>query len=108
MNKTMKEPINFSIDQINYIDDVLVKATASAIKACTKFPQPNYVLLKIAEEAGEVVKAGVHLSEGRDFTWSDLEGEVIQTIAMCIRLLLEGDQTMGLTPPSSTKELNNE
>ena len=33
-------------------------AWSEAQRAMTKFPQPNYVISKVAEEAGEVVKAG--------------------------------------------------
>lgn len=82
----------------DYMYDICLKAQARARKAMHKFPQPNYVLTKVAEEAGEVVKAGVHLAEGRDFTWADLEGECIDTIAMCLRLLVEGDEVIGLKP----------
>lgn len=82
-----------------YLREVTTRALVAAEKAMRKFPQPNYVLLKIAEEAGEVVKAGVHHAEGRDYTWPDLEGECIQTIAMCLRLLAEGDETLGILPP---------
>ena len=84
-----------------YVSDILSRARASAAKAKVKFPQPNYVLTKVAEEAGEVVKAGVHYAEGRDFTWQDIEDECVQTIAMCIRLLTEGDQVIGVNPPHS-------
>ena len=82
-----------------YAHEVLSRAVVAAENAMRKFPQPNYVLTKIAEEAGEVIKAGVHHAEGRDFSWSDLEGECVQTIAMCLRLLIEGDGVIGLTPP---------
>jgi len=82
-----------------YAREIFARATTAAENAMTKFPQPNYVLTKVAEEAGEVVKAGVHFAEGRDFTWADLEGECVQTIAMCLRLLVEGDQVHGITPP---------
>lgn len=82
-----------------YMGNICLRAQAAARKAITKFPQPNYVLTKIAEEAGEVVKAGVHFAEGRDFTWEDLEAECVQTIAMCLRLLLEGDGVIGIIPP---------
>ena len=34
-------------------------ARAEADKAMRKFPQPNYVISKVAEEAGEVVKAAI-------------------------------------------------
>lgn len=75
---------------------LMVMAMAKAQKAMNRFPQPNYVLTKVAEEAGEVVKAGVHLAEGRDFTPEDLKAECLDTIAMCFRLLIEGDQVHGV------------
>ena len=83
-------------DQTNYIDGIVARSIDEAQRAAIKFPQPNKVLLKVGEEAGEVIKTGVHLSEGRDFTHADLEDECVQTIAMCFRLLLEGDGTIGL------------
>jgi hypothetical protein len=82
-----------------YLEDIFARALASQKKAEKKFPQPNYVLTKVAEEAGEVVKAGVHYAEGRDFTWEDLEGECVQTLAMIFRLLTEGDRVIGVVPP---------
>jgi hypothetical protein len=84
--------------QLRYTDVILARALARARSAMIQFPQPNYMLLKVAEEAGEVVKTGVHLAEGRDFTPGDLEDEVVDTIAMCLRLLLEGDETIKLPP----------
>jgi hypothetical protein len=82
-----------------YISDILSAARASAEKASKKFPQPNYVALKVAEEAGEVVRACVHYAEGRDCTWDDIEKECVQTIAMILRLLTEGDEINGVHPP---------
>ncbi|APC44432.1 hypothetical protein [Pseudoalteromonas phage PH357] len=74
---------------------LIEEAITEANKAMVKFPQPNYVLLKVAEEAGEVVKEGVHCSEGRgDYT--NLRCEIKQTIAMLYRLYVEGDETIGL------------
>ncbi|MDN2486398.1 hypothetical protein MML63_12260 [Kosakonia sacchari] len=83
----------------DYFGGLVTKARASADKAMRKFPQPNYVLLKVAEEAGEVVQAGVHYVENR-MTWQDVEGEIIQLLAMLIRLVTEGDQVNGITPPA--------
>jgi len=37
--------------------------------------------LKVAEEAGEVIKAAVHYAEGRE-TWEKVEDEAVQAIAM--------------------------
>lgn len=86
----------------DYFASLVSKARNSADKAMVKFPQPNYVLLKVAEEAGEVVQAGVHYAENR-MTWQEVEGEIVQLLAMLIRLVTEGDQVNGITPPESCR-----
>jgi phosphoribosyl-ATP pyrophosphohydrolase len=81
-------------------DDVaalFVDAWAEAEKAMRKFPQPNYVISKVAEEAGEVVKAAIHCAEGRE-TPENVAAEIRQAMAMLIRLYIEGDQVHGLSP----------
>ncbi len=85
--------------QNDYFAYLVAMARVSADKAIRKFPQPNYVLLKVAEEAGEVVQAGVHYAENR-MEWGQVEGEVVQLLAMLIRLVTEGDQVNGITPPA--------
>lgn len=70
-------------------------AQAEADKAMRKYPQPNYVISKVAEEAGEVVKAAIHCAEGRE-TPENVRAEIVQAIAMLIRLYVEGDQVHGL------------
>lgn len=77
--------------------ELLGLAEKEAIKASIKYPQPNYILLKIAEEAGEVVRAGIHVKEGR-MDKEELEKEIIQLLAMLMRLVKEGDQVIGLKP----------
>ena len=74
---------------------LVAEARAEAEKAMRKFPQPNYVLLKVAEEAGEVVKAAVHFAEGRE-TVDNVRSEMRQTIAMLYRLWIEGDEVNGV------------
>ena len=83
----------------DYFASLVAMARVSAEKAMRKFPQPNYVLLKVAEEAGEVVQAGVHYAEKR-MEWQQVEGEIVQLLAMLIRLVTEGDQINGITPPA--------
>ena len=63
-----------------------------------KYPQPNYVLNKVAEESGEVIKEVIHYTEGRG-DWNKVEYELIDNLAMLIRLVTEGDQVIGFTPP---------
>lgn len=70
-------------------------AMAEAERAMQKHPQPNYVISKLAEEAGETVKAAIHHAEGRE-TREAVVGEMRQTIAMMLRLWIEGDQVHGM------------
>ena len=86
----------------DYFASLVSKARPAAEKAMRKFPQPNYVLLKVAEEAGEVVQAGVHYAERR-MSWEQVEGEIVQLLAMLIRLVTEGDQINGVTPPEHAR-----
>lgn len=87
------------LDSVNHegLNQLFADALIEAEKAMVKHPQPNYVLLKFAEESGEVIKDGVHCAEGRQ-TLEKLRGEMKQTIAMIIRLCIEGDETIGLAP----------
>lgn len=78
-------------------NEIIADAVKEAEKAMIKFPQPNYVLLKVAEEGGEVVKDAVHCVEGRQ-SYTKLRGEITQNIAMLYRLVVEGDQVIGLKP----------
>ena len=89
-----------TMPQSDYFASLVAQARVSADKAMRKFPQPNYVLLKVAEEAGEVVQAGVHYAEKR-MEWEQVEGEIVQLLAMLIRLVTEGDQINGITPPAA-------
>ncbi len=78
-------------------DGLILDGIAEGLKAMRKYPQPNYVISKVAEEAGEVVKAAIHCAEGRE-TAENLRGEMKQLIAMIYRLWVEGDQVHGLKP----------
>lgn len=82
---------------VDQIDVLFAAARAEAERAMRKFPQPNYVISKVAEEAGEVVKAAIHCAEGRERPEA-VAGEIKQAIAMLIRLYVEGDQVHGLAP----------
>lgn len=74
---------------------LIIDGIEAAEKAMIRFPQPNYVISKFAEEAGEVVKAAIHCAEGRE-TAENLRGEMVQAIAMLYRLWVEGDAVHGL------------
>ncbi|ENY6067671.1 TPA: hypothetical protein NIK08_000701 [Klebsiella variicola subsp. variicola] len=82
----------------DYFSSLVSAARFRADKAMRRFPQPNYVLNKVAEESGEVIKAVIHYTEGRE-QWSNVESEIIDNLAMLLRLVTEGDQVIGFTPP---------
>lgn len=84
----------------DYFASLVAAARVRADKAMSKYPQPNYVLNKVAEESGEVIKAVIHYTEGRE-EWANVEGELIDNLAMLLRLVTEGDQVIGFTPPES-------
>lgn len=89
--------------EIDQLGELLAEARLEAHRAIQKFPQPNYVISKVAEEAGEVVKAAIHCAEGRE-TLENVRGEIKQAIAMLMRLYLEGDQVHGLPPVCENKD----
>ena len=68
----------------------LRQVQAELARARAKFPSPDHLTLALAEESGEVVKAMLDLRAGKG-TLQELHAEIIQTMAMCVRLLEEGD-----------------
>lgn len=86
----------------DYFSSLVTAARLRADKAMRKFPQPNYVLNKVAEESGEVIKEVIHYTEGRG-DWNKVEYELIDNLAMLIRLVTEGDQVIGFTPPAACR-----
>lgn len=91
----------------DYFGSLVGRARTAAAKAAIKFPQPNYVTLKIAEEAGEVVRGAVHFAENR-MDWSEVEGEIVQLLAMLIRFVTEGDLVNGVIPPRAALKENSD
>ena len=87
--------------------DLLLDGVSAAERAMVKFPQPNYVISKWAEETGEVTKALIHAAEGRE-TWENVRGEIVQSLAMLHRLMVEGDQVHGLSALSILAELEEQ
>jgi hypothetical protein len=90
----------------DYFATLVTRARAAAAKAMVRYPQPNYVSLKIAEEAGEVVRGAVHYCEKR-MEWAEVEGEIVQLLAMLIRFVTEGDQIIGAIPPPARMEIDH-
>ena len=94
------------VDGGDYFDSLVSMARQRAAKAMVKFPQPNYVLNKVAEESGEVIKSVIHFTEGRE-TWENVENELVDNLAMLIRLVTEGDQVIGFKPPEKIRSGEN-
>ena len=74
---------------------LLLAACAEAVRARTLYPKTDHLALALAEEAGEVVKAALDLRQGKG-TAEGLRKELVQCIAMCIRLAEEGDAALGI------------
>nr|WP_225738959.1 hypothetical protein [Citrobacter amalonaticus] len=87
----------------DYFSSLVSAARLRADKAMRKYQQPNYVLNKVAEESGEVIKEVIHYTEGRG-DWNKVEYELIDNLAMLIRLVTEGDQVIGFTPPDVCRD----
>lgn len=79
---------------------IFTAAIQEVARARSKFPSSDHITLAFAEEAGEVVKAVLDFKQGKG-TMQNVEKEIIQTMAMCLRLYLEGDPSVNL-PPSIT------
>jgi len=75
-----------------------------------KFPEATHLTVALAEECGELIKAIAGMREGKN-NYCDVRLELVQTMAMCVRLYLDGDVTENLpscdtascpTPPVTT------
>lgn len=91
------------VAEADSFDALICDAKEEAERAMQKFPQPNYVISKVAEEAGEVVKAAIHCAEGREEA-SEVRGEMKQLVAMLYRLWVEGDGVHGLRALAQKEE----
>jgi hypothetical protein len=70
----------------------LRQVQAELARARAKFPTSEHRTLALMEEAGEVVKAALDLHNRKPgATLAAVHVEIIQTMAMCVRLLEEGD-----------------
>ena len=83
---------------VGEVADALYRAAQEqAAEACTLFPQPNPLCAALTEEVGELIQAVLHIREGKPGASHDrVFEEASQVIAMCIRLVTEGDHTLGV------------
>jgi hypothetical protein len=70
-------------------------ACIEANRARGLFPKPDHLVLALAEEAGEVTKAVLDYRQ-KKIPLADVRKEIVQTMAMCLRLACEGDPTVAL------------
>jgi hypothetical protein len=89
----------------NHVLLLLMDALKEAHIAMGRYPLPNPTTLKIAEESGEVIKECMKISQGKG-SMSNLSLEIRQSIAMLIRLAVEGDETLGVPSIFITKPEN--
>lgn len=94
----MSEQHTASCNTVGDVADALYRAAQEqAAKACLKFPQPNPLCAALTEEVGELVQAVLHIREGKPGASHDrVFEEAAQVIAMCLRLVTEGDHTLGV------------
>jgi NTP pyrophosphatase (non-canonical NTP hydrolase) len=74
---------------------IYAEVEAELARARHKFPKSDHLVLALAEEAGEVTKAALDLHYGKG-TPEELRKEIVQAIAMCVRLAEEGDPTLAI------------
>lgn len=79
--------------------ELLRRAKQEAIRARGLFPKPDHLLHALTEEHGEVVKAALDIHGGKG-NYVDLDKEIVQCMAMCIRLHEEGDPAINLKSPA--------
>ena len=76
------------------IEEIIGDAQEEVVSARRKFPSNKHLLHAFQEEAGEVTKAYLDCSQNKG-TPQQIRTELIQTIAMAIRLIQEGDADLG-------------
>ena len=70
------------------LDKFLSEVKSEVIRARTKFPGRRIMGLALAEEFGELMKAML------DEHLANVRKEAVQTAAMCIRVAVEGDESI--------------
>jgi hypothetical protein len=78
--------------------EFLMNEAISEVKRAKElYPEPDHLTLALAEKAGEVTKAVLDHMDGKGSIF-DVRKEIVQCVAMCIRLWEEGDPTVSLPP----------
>lgn len=74
-----------------------VRVSEEYARATTLFPGSSTNLLALCEEHGELVKASLDYAQGKS-SIADVRKELVQTMAMCLRLWFQGDASIKLDP----------
>lgn len=77
-------------------EGILTDLSAELIRAREKFPSHKNLNAALAEEVGELVKAQLH-QEGEQA----VRKEALQVMCVALRIILEGDASLDLTPEST-------
>ena len=89
------------------LDIFLAQVRKEVLRARTLFPNNQYMLHAMQEEAGEVTKAMLEHEFGDpDVPASAVVKETVQTAAMAARVCIEGDMDMGYIPPVEEAEFD--
>ncbi|MEM6367802.1 MAG: MazG-like family protein [Myxococcota bacterium] len=79
-------------------DRLALEVEEEVQRARKLFPEgDNPTLHALHEEVGELTKAILQLREGRG-SYDEARVELVQVMAMCVRLAEEGDRTLALAP----------
>ena len=83
------------------VKEILLESITETLNAQKKFPEPTHTTIALMEEVGELAQALLHLKEKADGTLSrqgelrnNVRQEGVQVIAMVLRILTEGDQSI--------------
>jgi len=85
------------------IHQIMFCVEAELVKARRSFPSNKHLLHAFVEEAGEVTKAFLDSNQGKADERQILK-ELIQTIAMAVRLMQEGDPDFPELKPMPKEE----
>ncbi len=89
--------MSYGLQLHNDWDNIAREVDDEVTRARKKFPSSKHVVLAMAEESGELVRAALgHMYKPGAANVANVRKEAIQTIAMCVRILQEGDATIGL------------
>jgi len=98
ITRTVKHPVTGQ-PQLTLSDDMFLQDVKTELaKACSKFPGPNPTIAALAEEAGELSQAMLHIREGKSNDWWAVWNEAVQVAVMAARAATEGDETLGVVP----------